>query len=429
MYQLFYFLIFHRFGKYKLIVQLESFYNLAISGISFAIYYFYINNFQISKIKNYIQDAVIVIIFFVIFSIPIIVILLNTEPNWLVRVGFINLDLDKKIIILEHIFSKFFSLKFLLVFFILTFFYFYLKKKNIYKKEGINLLYIIFLGSFLAPIVFIILSPTIIEIYNFMNLLVAISFFVLTVFIFLTFLNLIKNISTTKYILTPVMLLMVIFYIFNNYFKMKNNSLNNDRLDFNTLVSKLNDLKINKKNSILTFDGKVQTHLILQGYINFPIVLSVNTPQTDEILENKIIDMFKFLNLSKDDFLNFIRNKKSGWRYMNNNIGKTFYMKYQANRLLTYKNSMDFSDEEIKYIMKSSPLHTQQLIIPKFEIKRLINKFVNYNNNSSLNPELIIINLKDEFSRNLKLEKNSIYCSEKINETYLIYYNKENNFC
>ena len=70
-----------------------------------------------------------------------------------------------------------------------------------------------------------------------------------------------------------------------------------------------------------------------------------------------------------------------------------------------------------------------KLIIPKFEIKRLINKFVKYNNNSSLNPELIIINLKDQFSRNLKLEKNYIYCSKKINETYLIYYNKENNFC
>lgn len=201
------------------------------------------------------------------------------------------------------------------------------------------------------------------------------------------------------------------------------------RLDFNSLVNELNNLKINKKDSILTFDGMAQTHLILQGYTNLPFVISVHTPQNDEIIENKIIDIFKFLNLSRDDFLKFIHNKKSGWRYMNNNIGKTFYMKYQANRLLTYKNSMDFSDEEIKYIMKSSPLHAQQLIIPKFEIKRLINKFVNYNNNPSLNPELIIINLKDEFSRNLKLEKNSIYCSEKINETYLIYYNKENNFC
>ena len=188
-------------------------------------------------------------------------------------------------------------------------------------------------------------------------------------------------------------------------------------------------LSVDTKKWVTNVKNNQKVNIILQGYINFPIVLSVNTPQTDEILENKIIDMFKFLNLSKDDFLKFIHNKKSGWRYINNNIGKTFYMKYQANRLLTYKNSMDFSDEEIKYIMKSSPLHTQQLIIPKFEIKRLINKFVNYNNNSSLNPELIIINLKDEFSRNLKLEKNSVYCSKKINETYLIYYNKENNFC
>ena len=85
-----------------------------------------------------------------------------------------------------------------------------------------------------------------------MNLLVAISFFILTVYVFLTFSSLIQNVSIKKYILTPVMLLMVIFYISNNYFKMKNNSLNNDRLDFNTLVSKLNDLKINKKKSILT---------------------------------------------------------------------------------------------------------------------------------------------------------------------------------
>ena len=188
-------------------------------------------------------------------------------------------------------------------------------------------------------------------------------------------------------------------------------------------------MKINKKDSILTFDGLVQTHFILQGYTNLPFVISVNTPQSDEIVENKIIDIFKFLNLSKDDFLKFIHNKKSGWRYINSNIGKTFVYKYQANQLITYKNSMDFSDEEIKYILKSSPLHTQQIIIPKFEIKRLVDKFIKYNKESLLNPELLIINLKDEFSRNLKLKKYFLYCSKKINETYLIYYNKENNVC
>ena len=405
------------------------FYYLAISALSFAIYYFYINNFQISKIRNYIKDAFIVIIFFIIFSLPLFLILLNTESDWLVRIGFIDLNIDKKIIILKNFFYKLFSLEFLLVFFILTAFYFYLKNKKIYKKEGVNLLYIIFLSSFIAPVVFVILSPTIIEIFHFMNLIVTISFFVLTVFIFLTFLNLIKNVSINKYVLTLAMGLMIFFYISNNYIKMKNNSLNSDRLDFNSLVNELNNLKINKKDSILTFDGLVQTHFILQGYTNLPFVISINTPQSDRVVENKIINIFKFLNLSKDDFLKFIRNKKSGWRYINNNIGKTFVYKYQANQLTTFKNSMDFSEEEIKYIQKSSPLHTQQVIIPKFEIKRLINRFVKYNNESLLSPELIIINLKDEFSRNLKLNKNLFYFFKKINATYLIYFNKENNVC
>ena len=104
-------------------------------------------------------------------------------------------------------------------------------------------------------------------------------------------------------------------------------------------------------------------------------------------------------------------------------------MKYQANQLLTYKNSMDFSDDEIQYIKKSSPFHTQQLIIPKFEIDRLVSKFQKYDNKTKLNPELIIINLEDQFTKNLILNENLFYCKKKINETYLLYYKNENNYC
>ena len=79
-------------------------------------------------------------------------------------------------------------------------------------------------------------------------------------------------------------------------------------------------------------------------------------------------------------------------RFINENIGATFYGKYQANRLITYKDSMDFSLEELEYISKSSPLHSQQLILPAFEIERLTKKFANYTNYEKINPELIIIN-------------------------------------
>ena len=87
---------------------------------------------------------------------------------------------------------------------------------------------------------------------------------------------------------------------------------------------------------------------------------------------------------------------------------------------------MDFTPEELKYILKSSPLHTQQLIIPKFEIKRLIDKFVNFERNKKINPNLIIINSKDIFTKNLRID-NKLYCSKKINKDYVIYFIKKTN--
>ena len=101
-------------------------------------------------------------------------------------------------------------------------------------------------------------------------------------------------------------------------------------------------------------------------------------------------------------------------------------MKYQANNLSTYMNSKDFSSKELKSILDSSPLHSQQLIIPNFELDRLTNKFDNFSINKYPNPELIIINFNDNFTRNLKLN-DTIYCSKKINQTYKIYFFKNNN--
>ena len=61
---------------------------------------------------------------------------------------------------------------------------------------------------------------------------------------------------------------------------------------------------------ILTFDGKIQTNLILNGYNNFNIVLGVNTSINDSIMEEKIITIFKYLKLDVEDYKKFIENKK-----------------------------------------------------------------------------------------------------------------------
>ena len=94
---------------------------------------------------------------------------------------------------------------------------------------------------------------------------------------------------------------------------------------------------------------------------------------------------------------------------MNPHITKFVYYKYQANSLITYKNSKDFEDHELKKIDSTHLLLQQQQIIPRFEIQRLKNDFQNFNK-QLVYPELIILNKKDDFfvKNDLKVEK---YCS------------------
>ena len=238
----------------------------------------------------------------------------------------------------------------------------------------------------------------------------------------------IKNISFYNYLLSFCIIFLIFINIFNNYTLAKSKSLNIDKINFNELFNELENINTNIDDSILTFDAHFQTHFILKGYKNFPIVLSVNSPIDDETLENKMIKMFNFYNLDRDVFKNFIENKFHGWRVMNYDIGKTLYMKYQANKLITFQNSKNFSNIELDYIKKSSPFHAQ-IIMPISEIDRLLYKFDNFFNKQELTPDLVIINLNDEFTKNVQLSK-KIYCHKNINSSYRIYYIKKNNpFC
>ena len=406
------------------------YYYLAISVIIFLIYYFYIlfqkNKFiTITVLKNFL----ILGIFFIFFSIPLVIILVKSEPDFLVRVGLVNLDLNKKKILISHFFSKIADIKFLLIFTIITIINLYLNFKTKYKKSVVNLLYFVFLGSFVAPILFIIASPTISEIYHFSNSVVALSFFVLLVYFFLIINNLLTRFETTnKYLPNILLFCLIIFYSFATIDDIKKRSSMNSNKHIYEFVNFFNSKNFEKNLPILTFDGKIQTNLILNGYDNFNIVLGIYTSINDSILEQKIITIFKYLKLDVEDYKKFIENKKTGWRFINPNIGSSFYMKYQANNLKTFNDSMDFNDEELRYIKNSSPLHSQQLIIPQFEINRLILEFLNFNKKINIEPKLIIINENDKFMQNLNINTN-IFCRININETYSVYIDKTLNSC
>tara|TARA_B110001454_G_scaffold217625_1_gene243413 strand:+ start:2181 stop:4007 length:1827 start_codon:yes stop_codon:yes gene_type:complete len=406
------------------------YYNLTLSGLVFIVFYF--KKFKQNLFKNYsyhLQNFLILIFFFILFSLPLIFILTKSEPDYLVRVGLFNLNLEKKVVILEHIFNKIFSLKFITVFILNTLMYKYLIFKAKFNNNAIKLFYIIFVSSILSPVIFIMLSPSGSEMYNFMNLLTSITLITFVIFLFLLLISFSNKNWLNKKIVNLLIIIIITSYTFDNYSKLKKSSLNEKRGQFNEMKIEFQKMKLEKNARILTLDGFVMTNLILNEYDNLPIILGVFTSKSDERMENEIISFFKYIDASENDFVNFFKNEKRGWRYINTNVAEFLgYLKYQANSLITFNNSNNFTLEELNFIKESSPFYTQQLILPIDEFKRLSNKFLKYEKPIFNDPDLMIINSEKINLSNFNVNYD-VFCLKKINRLYSFYMNKKLNLC
>jgi hypothetical protein len=153
------------------------------------------------------------------------------------------------------------------------------------------------------------------------------------------------------------------------------------------------------------------------------MVNRVLVPKKHEMIENDLINTFKYLKLSVKDFEKFLENKKlSTWRYRNENVKNLFWMLYQANSLTTFNDSKNFNKEILEFINNSSPLLSQQLAIPNDELQRLIKKFDFEKVSNLSDPKIIIINKKNSI-----LIKSSIdlddFCKKFEGKFYDFYYN------
>ena len=91
---------------------------------------------------------------------------------------------------------------------------------------------------------------------------------------------------------------------------------------------------------------------ILNDIQNLKVINGIFTTKKHEMIENDLINNFRYLRLNKDDFEKFIMNKKKGWRYRNDNIMNFFWHRYQVNQLTTFGNSNDFDKLILEYIKK-----------------------------------------------------------------------------
>ena len=368
-----------------------------------------------NNLKYFILYLVILIIFIIIFQSQIYF----SETDYVQRLGVFEVSTTQKKIIFFYLVEFFTKMEFIFMIIINSFFFYLI------KKDAIKIFYFLFLSSILSTLIFMIFFNKGVDYYHFYNWII-ISGFLNTLIIFLNYTYYFFNrILKINFLFFISLLLIITFYnyiLYNAFINRENiNKLNRDNLnELTTFISENNYLS-KKDIEILNLNKKLATWFILNNYKNFSILpVSFWVPKKNVKLENELISVVKFLGYNNTDFHNLIRNKKSSWRFKNEFMYDFFGRIYMANSLITYKNSGDdFSKIEKRYIKKNNLLIAHQIILPKSEIKRLLNKFDNIN--EVFEPSLIVID--EQFLLKSKFD-NENFCLAFENVQFKIYLKK-----
>ncbi len=414
-------------------ISFSSFYYFFIvEAISFVILIFIYFGFKgLLKISNF-KYYIVLILSFLILSAPFIFFLYSSEVDYKERLYVIDLDFDKKIILLKYLLGKILSFKFIIVLLILSILNYYSYKTQTINYKFINKIFIIFLSSVLAPFLFILLSTQTGLVYHFTNLIVTTAF----IYLFIYFANIIYNLkikffSSAKYIGFISILILIFFNNFHYYNSFKKKNLDANYSSYREGISNsINLMKRMNKNEInlLTFSPELMVWSIINGIKNIVPLSGQLVPKKHKTIENDLIYTFKFLNLNKNLFLEFFENKNHQWRLFNSNTQLFFWGRYSASKLKTINDSLNFKSEELKVINKTTPLNVQSIAIPLEEFDRLGERFENFGKDRVSKPSIIILNnnkilMQSKISKidyseciNLSTENIKIYVLNKLVE-------------
>ena len=377
-----------------------------------------------SILKNYKCYLTLMISFFIV-SLPFFINLFFLDKDVTESAGIFNLTPEIKLFLLNYYFDKLLTFQFVVFNAILIFLIYFFNKKNINNYQIINIFYLIYLSAFLAPFCLIIFSPKVGLLRHFNDNIVIYGILLLFITLIVLIQNRFKINFNSKFFLS----FLTFVFLTNIFFEIDIKKYSNkNRYEFNKIVEIIKAKNIDKElNSILTFDQKFMVWAILNDRIDYLNLTMVGmTAKNHNLIENDLINTFKFFHLNSNDFLIFLKNEKKGWRYLNPQVGTFFLARYTANSLFTFKNSLNFTIEEKNFILKSSPMYHQQLVIPKEEFLRLKNKFDTTKIKNFNLPKIIILNNNLSFIKDFKLDEN-IYCNAFKGSVYSLFISKDKN--
>ena len=373
----------------------------------------------INNYKYFLYYMLILISFLGIFQIQVFF----SEPDYIKRLGVFKVDLEQKKNLFKYLINFFFSFKFLFLLLINVISFILL------KNNTLRIFFHLFIASIISPIFFFLILNKGVDYYHFFNWIVVVGFIyplICVLFILDSICLKYLNINQNKILFTCLALLMFFYFSFSNISDLKANLVkdNTKRSELSEVIEYIsqNNFDDNKNLEILSFNYEISIWLLLNDFKNFSIIpVSFWTPKTDVMLENELISSTKFLGLDKNNFYQLIRNQKGTWRFKNNFVYDYFGRKYMANSLVVFNNDQsDFNQSELDFIKSNNLLISHQIIIPKSEIKRLLFKFDN--SNEDINPDLVILDTNDKLKTN-KFENNE-YCLIFNNNRFKIFSNK-----
>ena len=401
--------------------SLSSFYYFFILEI-LTLSFFMLFKYKLSEIFNSIKIKYYIIFFlvFVFLLTPFVYFIFTSEPNYMERLYVIELSLEKKTILLKYLVLKILSIKTISLIILISLLNFYSNKVKLINYNKINIFYYLFLSSLLSPFFFILLSSSTGLVYHFINLIVICSF----LYFFIFSVSFIKEKFKIKKLNNYTNYLTIFFIIglYNlnifNYFNSK--SLDNNYVLYREAFKNMTNLiKKNHDIKLLTFDSRLMVWSILNNVKEIKPLSGQLVPKTHSMIEDDLINTFKYLNLDSSSFLKFFENKISSWRLYNPNTQLFFWGKYSASKLKTFNNSMNFEEAELKMINKTSPLNVQSIAIPREEIKRLKSKFDNMDDVNLYEPNVIFLD-RNIFFKNLTIN-NISKCNKISNKKIIIY--------
>ena len=390
-------------------------------------YYFIIFSFLLSIIfltninkkifsKILFKKLSLFVAFFLIFMIPFVFQNIYSEPDYSIRIGLIEISNEKRFFLVTYLLKKLLSLEFFpfLLVACLSFYY----SNNYLRKytEKLNIFFYLVISSILSTITFISLSPGIISIYHFADIIL---FSLVLYFSLIFFTATYKFINTTKFsnILfsdSAIIVFFIIFLVFDGLYSIKEHEKKKELIkEADKLEIFLEDEGLNNTNlKLFTNDRIASNFWLLNGNNNLLISDGFTNSLKNSQIEYNYINSLKYFGFSEKKFKNFISFGKSEVR--NNFFLRLFIYRYQANSLYTYSDKKQYTSDFHDVITNTSPFRAQNQIIPEDEKRRLLDLFTNHKVDIDLTADYIIINysLISEYFEILNNEYTEIFSTK-----------------